>query len=80
MPSDKSFQAILHIRDFTEHVEPDPARPGKGLSVQLRVSFNILDKHVQSDDVEQDDIPTVFRLFNERTGLTCTNQTLLPMH
>jgi hypothetical protein len=71
MPSNKSFPAILHIRDFIEHVEPDPTRPGKGLSMQLRVSLNIPDKDVQSDDVEQDDIPTLIRFFNEgnRPGL-----------
>jgi hypothetical protein len=65
MPSNKSSLAILHIRDFIEHVEPDPTRPGKGLSMQLRVSLNIPDKDVQSDDVEQDDIPTLIRFFNE---------------
>ncbi|KAJ5144283.1 hypothetical protein N7526_001791 [Penicillium atrosanguineum] len=65
MPSNKSFPAILHIRDFIEHVEPDPTRPGKGLSMQLRVSLNIPDKDIQSDDVEHDDIPTLVRFFNE---------------
>ncbi|KAJ5612016.1 hypothetical protein N7510_005210 [Penicillium lagena] len=71
MPSNKSFPAILHIRDFIEHVEPDPTRPAKGLSMQLRVSLNIPDKDVQSDDVEQHDIPTLIRFFNEgnRPGL-----------
>jgi hypothetical protein len=38
MPSKKSFSAILHIRDFIKHVEPDSTRPGKGLLMQLRVS------------------------------------------
>jgi hypothetical protein len=80
MPSNKSFPAILHIRDFIEHVEPDPTRPGKGLSMQLRVSLNISDKDVQSDDVEQDDIPTLIRIFNEATDLSYTNQMLLSMH
>lgn len=65
MPSKNSFPAILHIRDFIVHVEPDPTRPGKGLSMQLRISLNIPDKDVKSDDVEQDDIPTVIRFFNE---------------
>ena len=65
MPSNTSFPAILHIRDFIENVEPDPTRPGKGLSKQLRVSLNIPDKDVKSDDVEQDDIPTLVRFFNE---------------
>ena len=65
MPSNQSSLAILHIRDFIEHVEPDPTRPGKGLFMQLRVSLNIPDKDVQSDDVEQDDIPTLIRFFNE---------------
>ena len=41
MPLNKSFPAILHMRDFIEYVEPDPTRPGKGLSIQLRVSLNI---------------------------------------
>lgn len=64
IPSNKSFPAILHIRDFTEHVEPDLTRPGEGLSMQLRVSLNIPEKDVQSDDVEQDDIYTLIRFFN----------------
>ncbi|CAG8028745.1 unnamed protein product [Penicillium nalgiovense] len=33
MPSNLTFPAIIHIRDFIEHVEPDPTRPGKGLSM-----------------------------------------------
>ena len=37
----------------------------KGLSIQLRVSLNIPDKDVRSDHVEQDDIPTLVRFFNE---------------
>ncbi|KAJ5198760.1 uncharacterized protein N7498_001710 [Penicillium cinerascens] len=65
MPSQGSFPAILHIRDFIDHVEQDPTRPGKSLCMQLRVSLNIPDKDIQSDDVEQDDIPTLIRLFNE---------------
>jgi hypothetical protein len=65
MPSQTSFPAILHIRDFIDHVEQDPTRPGKGLSMQLRVSLNIPDKDIQSDDVEQDAIPTLIRFFNE---------------
>jgi hypothetical protein len=71
MPSNISFPAILHIRDFIDHVEPDPTRPGKGLSMQLRVSLNIPEKDVQSEDVEQKDIPTLIRFFNEgnRPGL-----------
>jgi hypothetical protein len=65
MPSNTPFPAILHIRDFIDNVEQDPTRPGKGLSMQLRVSLNIPDKDIQSDDVEQDDIPTLIRFFNE---------------
>jgi hypothetical protein len=65
MPSNKSFPAILHIRDFVENVEPDPTRPGKGLSIQLRVSLNIPSKDIQSEDVEQNEIPTLIRFFNE---------------
>ncbi|KZN87629.1 hypothetical protein EN45_061900 [Penicillium chrysogenum] len=65
MPSNSTFPAIIHIRDFVEHVEPDPTRPGKGLSMQLRISLNIPWKDIQSDDVEQDDIPTLVRFFNE---------------
>lgn len=33
--------------------------------MQLRVSLNIPDKDVNSEDVEQDDIPTLIRFFNE---------------
>jgi hypothetical protein len=64
-PSNKSSPAILHIRDFIDYVEPDPTHPGKALSMQLRVLLNIPGKDVQSDDVEQDDIPTLIRFFNE---------------
>jgi hypothetical protein len=39
--------------------------PGKGLFMQLRFSLNIPDKAVHSEDVEQDNIPTLVRLFNE---------------
>ena len=65
MPSNKSNPAVLHIRDFIEHVEPDPTRPGTNLALQLRVSLNIPEKDVHSDDVEQDDIPTLIRFFAE---------------
>lgn len=65
MPSNSTFPAIIHIRDFVEHVEPDPTRPGKGLSLQLRVSLNLPWKDIQSDDVEQDEILTLVRFFNE---------------
>ncbi|KAJ5355386.1 uncharacterized protein N7496_012598, partial [Penicillium cataractarum] len=37
----------------------------KGLSLQLHVSLNIPDTDVQSDDVEQRDIPTLIRFFKE---------------
>lgn len=71
MPSNRSFPAILHIRDFIDHVEPDPTRPGQSHSLQMRLSLNIPDKDVQSDDVEQIDIPTLVRFFNDgnRTDL-----------
>jgi hypothetical protein len=65
MPSNKSFPAILHIRHFIENVEPDPTRPGKGISIQLRVSLNIPSKDIQSDDVEQNEISTLIRFFNK---------------
>lgn len=65
MPSNSTFPAIIHIRDFVEHVEPDPTRPGKGLSMQLRVSLNLPWKDIQSDDVKQDKILTLVRFFNE---------------
>jgi hypothetical protein len=65
MPSNKSFPAILHVRDFVEHIKPDPTRPGKGLSMQLRVSLNIPFKDIESDDVESNDIPTFIRFFNK---------------
>lgn len=65
MPSNTTCPAIIHIRDFIDHVEPDPTRPGKGLSIQLRLSLNIPWKDVYSDDVEQDEIPTLVRFFND---------------
>jgi hypothetical protein len=65
MPSQNSFPAILHMRDFIDHMEQDPTRPGKSLSLQLRVSLNIPAKDIRSDDVKQDDIPTLIRFFNE---------------
>lgn len=48
-----------------EHVEQDPTRQGKGLSMQLRVSLNIPQKDMQSDDVEQDEITTLITVFNK---------------
>jgi hypothetical protein len=39
--------------------------PGKGLFMQLLFSLNIPDKAVHSEDVEQDNIPTLVRFFNE---------------
>ncbi|CAI7627757.1 unnamed protein product [Penicillium pancosmium] len=65
MRSNTTHPAIIHIRDFVEHVEPDPTRPGKGLSMQLRVLLNIPQRDIQSDDVEQDEIPTLIRFFND---------------
>lgn len=65
MPLSKTCPAILHIRDFIDHVEPDPTRPGKGLALQMHVSLNIPDKDAQSDDVEQNDIRTLIRFFTE---------------
>jgi hypothetical protein len=65
MPSNGSLPAILHVRDFVEHVEPDPTRPGKALSMQLRVSLNIPFKDIESDDVESKEIPTLIRIFND---------------
>jgi hypothetical protein len=64
MALNKSFPAILHIRDFIEQVELDPARPGKGLALQLRISLNIPKKDTESDDIEQQDIPTIVRFFS----------------
>lgn len=65
MSSNSTCPAIIHVRDFVEQVEPDPTRPGKGLSMQLRISLNIPLKDIQSDDVEQDEVPTLVRFFNE---------------
>ena len=65
MPSNKSFPAIIHVRDFIDSVEPDPTRPGRALSMQLGVSLNIPFKDIESDDVESNEIPTLIRFFNE---------------
>ncbi|KAJ5414882.1 hypothetical protein N7509_000216 [Penicillium cosmopolitanum] len=65
MPSNSTYPAVIHIRDFVEHIEPDPTRPGKGQSMQLRISLNIPLKDIQSEDVEHDEIPTLIRFFNE---------------
>ena len=65
MPPTGTFPAIIHIRDFINHVEPDPTRPGKGLALQLHVSLNLPDKDAQSDDVEQKEVPTLVRFFTE---------------
>jgi hypothetical protein len=67
MPSNTTNPAVLHIRDFIDHAEPDPTRPGNSLAIQLRVSLNVPCNDICSDDVEQDDIPTLIRFFNERT-------------
>ncbi|CAG8102758.1 unnamed protein product [Penicillium nalgiovense] len=53
MPANKSFSDFLHVRDFIENVEPDPTRPGKGLSIQMRISLNISSQDIHSDDVDQ---------------------------
>ncbi len=63
--SPSTFPAHLHIRDFIDSAEPDPTRPGKGLALQLRVSLNIPETDMHSDDVEQNDIPTIVRFFCE---------------
>jgi hypothetical protein len=65
MPLNKSFPAILYLRVFIEHVELDLIRPGKGLALQLRVLLNIPEKDAQSDDIEQQDIPTLVRFFSD---------------
>lgn len=65
MASNSTCPTIIHIRDFVEHVEPDPTRPGKWFSMQLRISLNIPSKDIHSDDMEQDEIPTLLRFFNE---------------
>jgi hypothetical protein len=66
MPSNTTYPAVLHIRDFIDHAEPDPTRPGNNLAIQLQVSLNVPYKDICSDDVEQDDILTLIRFFNER--------------
>jgi hypothetical protein len=62
MPSNLAY---LHLRDFIEEVGPDPARPNRGLALQLLVSLHIPEKDVQSDDVDNHDIPTLIRFFCE---------------
>lgn len=66
MPSNITNPVVLHIRDFINHAEPDPTRPGNSLAIQLHVSLNVPYKDICSDDIEQDDIPTLIRFFNER--------------
>jgi hypothetical protein len=61
----KSFPAILYVRDFIEQVEQDLTRLGKGLALQLRISLNIPEKDAQSDDIEQQDILTLVRFFSD---------------
>lgn len=65
MSSNSTCPAIIHIRDFVGRVEPDPTPPGKGLSMQLRISLNILLEDIQSEFVEQEEIPNLVRVFNE---------------
>jgi hypothetical protein len=77
MPSNSTYPAVIHIRDFVEHIEPDPTRPGKGQSMQLRISLNIPLKDIQSEDVEHDEIPTLIRFLMRVTSLTFISQTLL---
>lgn len=52
MASNSTCLAIIYIRDFVEHVEPNTTRPGKGFLMQLCISLNIPLKDIQSDDVE----------------------------
>lgn len=77
MPSNKYFPAILQVLDFIGNVEPDPTRPGKGLSIQLRVSLNIPSQDIHSDDVEQNEIPAPSGSLMRATGLIFINQMLL---
>lgn len=65
MPSNLTCPAIIHVRDFVDQVESDPTRPGKGLSMKLCISLNTPFKEIQPGDVEQDEIPTLVRFFNE---------------
>jgi hypothetical protein len=66
MPSNTTNPAVLHIRDFINHAEPDPTRPGNNLAMQLEVSLNVSYKDICSDDVGQDEILTLIRFFDER--------------
>lgn len=67
MPSNQTCPAILHVRDFVEHVERDPTRPGRGLALQLRLSLNIPQKNETSGDVQQQDTPVLIRFFCDQS-------------
>ena len=65
MTSNSTCPAIIYIREFVEHIKPDPTCPGKGLLIKLRISLNIPLKDIQSDDIEQNKILILLRFFNK---------------
>lgn len=65
MASNKTFPAVIHIRDFIERVKPDPTQPSKGLTLQLYASLNIPERYTQSDNIKQRDVPALVRFFSE---------------
>jgi hypothetical protein len=70
MASTKTSPTILHMRDFVEHVGPDPTRPGKSLAMQLQSPLNIpFQLDAQSIDVQGQEIPTLIRFFCETAHL-----------
>lgn len=55
--------------------QQDPTPPRKGLALQLLISINIPEKYVESDDIEQEDIPIMVRFFSDpgRSEIYCEN-------
>jgi hypothetical protein len=73
----KPFTGACWIRfNIPDEIE-DVKNGGKDLfdgiskvSLQLRVSLNIPSQDIHSDDVEQNEIPTLIRFFNVRVGIS----------
>lgn len=57
--------AYLHLRDFIKEVGPNPARLNKEQALQLLISLHIPEKDIQSDDVDNHDIPILIRFYYE---------------
>jgi hypothetical protein len=73
MPSTRTDPVDLHIHDFINHVDPDPTRPGKGLSMQLHVPLTYPTKTYNQVTSNKTTFPLRLDYLVNETGLTFTN-------